>query len=128
MDYIETSAERKAVVIDLPFPPSVNRIWRHGKRVHLADEYQAWKTTADKFVMYSRQLRGAVGLTGPFHCEIILDRNERRRAGDLDNRIKPLLDWAQRAELIRNDRDLERLTAFWGEAPHGCRLTLEAAP
>jgi Holliday junction resolvase RusA-like endonuclease len=113
-------------VIALPFPPSTNRIWARGGHgnVTLSKDYRAWKEAADKFVLFTGDWRRAKKIPGPFRAEIILDRSERKRAGDLDNRIKAVLDWCQSRELIRNDRDLERLGAAWGEAPHGCLVTL----
>jgi hypothetical protein len=117
-----------AIILDLPFPISVNCIWRSGRRrVFRSEEYLAWIQQAEALCVYLGSLRGAQAIVGPFDAEIVLDVNERARAGDLDNRLKVILDFAQRVELIRNDRDLERLTACWGEAPRGCRLTLAAS-
>jgi Holliday junction resolvase RusA-like endonuclease len=116
-------------VTDLPFPPSTNRMWARGGRgnVTLTKGYRVWKESADKFVHYTGLWRRAVKITGRFTAEIILDANERRRSGDLDNRVKAVLDWCQSRELIRNDRDCDDLHAYWGKAPHGCRVIIEAA-
>ncbi len=113
-------------VIDLPFPPSTNAIWARGGhgRVRLSKDYMAWKEQADKFVLYTGAWRSAHKITGHFTAAIILDESERNRAGDLDNRIKAVLDWCQSRDLIRNDRDCEKLCAWWGPAEHGCRVTL----
>jgi Holliday junction resolvase RusA-like endonuclease len=113
-------------VVDLPFPPSTNRIWGHGgaNGVTLSKDYRAWKDAADKFVLYTGSWRRARKISGPFTFELVLDANERRRGGDLDNRIKATLDWCQSRELIRNDSDCDDVHAYWGEAPHGCRVTL----
>lgn len=113
-------------VIDLPFPPSTNAIWARGGggRVRLSKDYMAWKAAADKFVLFTGAWRRAQKITGLFTFELVLDRSERRRAGDLDNRIKATLDWCQSRELIRNDSDCEDVHAYWGDAAHGCRVTL----
>lgn len=113
-------------VIALPFPPSTNRIWARGVRgrVTLSPQYRAWKDVADQFVLYTGAWKKARKIEGPFTFELVLDRNERSRAGDLDNRIKATLDWCQSRELIRNDSDCEDVHAYWGEAPHGCQITL----
>src|ERR1019366_6375800 len=112
-------------VIDLPMPPSTNRIWaRSPGGVTLSKDYRVWKDCADRFVMYTGAWRGATKIAGRFTVEIVLDINERRRTGDLDNRIKAALDWCQSSELIRNDSDCDELRAYWGEAPHGCKITL----
>ncbi len=116
-------------VIELPFPPSTNRIWARGGHggVTLSKDYRAWKEQADKFVLFSGDWRRAKKIPGPFTFELVLDTNERRRGGDLDNRIKAVLDWCQSRELIRNDSDCEDVHAYWGEAPHGARVTIRPA-
>ena len=92
--------------------------------MRLSEEYKVWIDTANKFVLYTGAWRRATKIPGLFSAEIVIDIGERRRAGDLDNRIKAILDWCQARDLVRNDRDLEELTIRWGEAPHGCRITL----
>jgi Holliday junction resolvase RusA-like endonuclease len=113
-------------VLDLPFPPSVNRLWRAGKggnsRVHLSPAYRAWKDEADALIRSTAGLRGVSRINGLFAAEIVL--NVRERAGDLDNRIKAVLDIAQRYGLIKDDRYLDNLQVCYGDIPRGCRLTL----
>ena len=41
---------------------------------------------------------------GPFEVELLFRRPKKTRMGDLDNGIKPLMDWLQRVELIEDDR------------------------
>lgn len=115
-------------VIELPFPPSTNRIWARGGHggVTLSKDYRAWKDNADNFVLYTGAWRRARKIGGRFTFELVLDANERKRAGDLDNRIKATLDWCQSRELIRNDSDCEDVHAYWGDAAHGCRVTLRS--
>jgi Holliday junction resolvase RusA-like endonuclease len=121
-------------VIDLPFPPSVNRIWRsqqatNGRKigVYLSAEYRAWSKHADIAVIANGSWRSRVAMPAEFTAVIQLNRAQR--AGDIDNRIKAVLDWAQRAQIIGNDRLCEALTARWVatiEAPSGCRLILRS--
>jgi len=123
-------------VIDLPFPPSVNRIWKAqarqdgaGRRagVYLSAEYRAWMKQANMAVLVNGTWRRRVPMPAEFRATILLDRT--RRAGDVDNRIKAVLDWAQRSEIIRNDNLCDEVTARWvptHEAPHGCRLVLRS--
>lgn len=112
------------IEIHLPFPPSVNRIWRANKagrkRVSISPEYEAWKRHADRLSIALGSHRGLRIIKGPFEARIIL----KRQRGDLDNRVKGVLDWAQSRELIADDKHCERLIVEWGEAPHGCRLIL----
>lgn len=115
-----------AITLDLPPPVSVNRIWRANKagkkRVSISPEYAAWKLHADKISMASGAFRGIKPIRGKFEALIVV----RRRAGDLDNFSKGLLDWLQSRAVIENDKFCERLTLAWGEAPAGCRVTVTA--
>jgi Holliday junction resolvase RusA-like endonuclease len=110
------------IVVDLPFPPSVNRIWRGNRGiVHRSKVYIDWVTDADMGVMARRQYPKRK-IAGAFEAHVVFNPVGQR--GDLDNRIKAVLDWAQSRDLIRNDSDCRRLIAEWGDAEHGCRLTL----
>lgn len=118
------------VTLDLPFPPSVNRIWRQaakaGKnRIRLAGDYIKWKADADVRVIVNKTWR-RVCIQGHFEAHIALN-SEIGRWGDLDNRIKAILDWAQSRALVTNDKNCRRLIVEWvqhASAPEGCRLTL----
>lgn len=112
------------VVIDLPMPPSVNRIWRANRagpnKVSKSAEYKSWLRSADALAMSTGQFRGLKTITGPFEATIIL----KRIKGDLDNRAKGVLDWLQSRAVIADDKYCERLVLEWGEAPTGCRVTV----
>lgn len=112
------------IEVDLPYPPSTNRIWRANragpKRVSISPEYEQWKRAADKLAIALGGVKHVKQLNGPFEALIIL----KRQRGDLDNRVKGVLDWAQSRNLIADDKHCERLTVTWGEAPYGCRLIL----
>lgn len=127
-------ADSLEVVIDLPFPPSVNRIWRGqttgngGKRVRLSTEYKNWKKNADLVAIANGSWRQRKHVSGNFEAHIGLD-NEAGRWGDLDNRVKAVLDWAQSRLIIDDDKHCRRLTVEWvlhACAPDGCRLTLRS--
>ena len=115
------------IVLDLPLPPSANRIWRYvpgSTRTVLTEAYQEWKRAADQFAL-AQLGAGREPIAGPFAVTITLDR-ERHKRGDPDNRIKPALDYLQRSGVVANDKHLERLTLQYGLAPEGMRLTVEA--
>lgn len=115
-------------VMDLPFPPSTNRIWMQTRRgVALSEPYRIWKKEADMAVIANGCWRRRVRMPAAFTALLLLD--QARRAGDVDNRIKAVLDWAQRVELIANDKLCEEITARWvatAEAPRGARLILRS--
>lgn len=110
------------IVLDLPTPPSVNRIWRANKagpkRVSLSREYVSWQKSADALSLQLGQFRGLKTIVGKFEAEITLKRVQ----GDLDNRTKGVLDWLQSRGVIVDDKYCERLTVSWGDAPTGCRV------
>ena len=123
------------LIIDLPYPPSVNKIWRSAsalsqKRVYLAPSYLHWKKHADALLMSTRGWM-VRKIAGPFSIDIDLCPPPKQQRGDLDNRIKAVLDFLQRCTVISNDRHCQRLVAQWVEksaAPQGCRVTLRPAP
>lgn len=112
------------IVLDLPYPPSVNAMWRtlRGRNI-LSREVRVWWTLAEGLFYQQKRGTAAHRIAGAFEVEIVLDR-KRRRTGDLDNRIKAPLDAAQKFGLIENDRFCERIVAYWGDADGGCRVTL----
>jgi Holliday junction resolvase RusA-like endonuclease len=116
------------IELDLPPPPSANRIWKRAKsgkrQVFTSPEYTAWKRAADGLIGVTAQLRGVQPILGQFEAIVILC--ERQNKLDLDNSLKSLLDYAKRLCLITDDgpKYLRRVVAEWGDAPHGCRLIL----
>ncbi|WP_315731613.1 MULTISPECIES: RusA family crossover junction endodeoxyribonuclease [unclassified Bradyrhizobium] len=113
------------IVLDLPPPVSVNRIWRARKagkkRVRISPEYAAWKIEADKLSIATGAFRGLKPIRGKFEAQLII----RRRNGDLDNFSKGVLDWLQSRAVIVNDKFCERLVVEWGEAPAGARVIVK---
>ena len=119
-----------SITLDLPFPPSTNRIWRRsGGKIIKSKIYLDWLNAADMYVLSTRQFPKRK-IHGPFRAAIRLNRDLRGRS-DGDNRIKALLDWCQSRDLVRNDSDC--LSGFWVwvdplDAPEGCRITLWSEP
>jgi crossover junction endodeoxyribonuclease RusA len=108
--------------LELPMPPSANHLWRHSRgRVHLSFPYRAWKTSADRhFLAVKRDCQPVHGL---FDVHIVVD-DKRFGRGDLDNKVKPLLDSLQRWNLIDDDKLCTGLRVEWGASPLGCRVTV----
>jgi|SRR5579872_1604627 len=114
-----------AHVVDLPLPPSVNRLWRSaGKKVFRSQEYQDWQRQADLAFMCVK--RGQVRtIQGEFIA--VIEFKRPRTNADLDNRTKAVLDFAQRVGLIANDKNAVEITLRWSdEAALGCRLKLKS--
>ena len=118
------------ITVDLPFPPSTNRIWRQKRGgVYTAPAYAAWVKNCDAHILLARasdpRVKAHYTIMGPCEADILL--NIDKGIGDLDNRLKAVLDFAQRIELIDNDKLIMQLRAAWVKAswaPVGCRLTL----
>lgn len=117
------------ITIDLPVPPSVNRIWgSSAKNSHyISPAYAKWCKQADAHFMAQRLKVRTI--SGDFCAVIGFDRNKTK--ADLDNiATKALFDWCQSRELIENDKHCIRYSVEWvaaSESPVGCRITLEKA-
>ena len=112
------------VTVDLPFPPSINRTRRiNWQKRWIATE---WTKNADAHLMANKGVWNKHTIHGP--CEAYIALNVEGGLGDLDNRIKHLLDYAQRIELLDNDNLIMKLTIEWVKptaAPVGCWLILK---
>ena len=115
------------VVLNLPLPPSANRLWGQGggvgkHRVFRTPEYKAWTRHADKIALtQKREL-----IPQWFTVEILLHHSGRMaRSSDSDNRIKAVLDYLQRIHIIENDKYCIGGSWRWApltEAPEGCKV------
>jgi Holliday junction resolvase RusA-like endonuclease len=116
------------IKLNLPFPPSVNSIWKHrkGGGVYLDPKYRAWKREADGCFMQQRKTCGP-SITGKFNAILWFDESRRRSNTDLDNRIKVCLDAVQRFGLVVNDSHLDKLDAQWMPV-EGVFIALDDAP
>lgn len=76
------------IVLTLPMPPSANKIWRNlGDRVVKSADYRHWLFAANAAIPFAA--RGVI--TGRCRVTITADRPDRR-ARDIDNLAKPILD------------------------------------
>lgn len=114
-------------VLDLTdMPPSVNSIWRTGRRsngkphTYLDAGYRLWKLGADADYMMSGK---KVHFDVPVKVTITL--NEKKKRGDAENRTKALNDWLQRVEIVSNDRLIEDCRVLWGVCPKAARIVVE---
>lgn len=118
------------LAIDLPFPPSVNSIWRVSnkwpkKKVIKSMVYKKWLRQTDLTILINHQFQK---ISGPF--EITIHLNDKH-SGDGDNRIKAVLDYLQSREIIENDKFCRAGSWRWvppAQAPEGCRVYLRSLP
>lgn len=117
--------------LTLPFPPSVNHLWRYvgrGKVIRSPD-YEAWLKTGDGCVLeqlgipaYRRPIRGK------YLMELTLDVSRWGKV-DGDNCLKAVSDLLQRNNIVENDKNAWKTTVLWGdvEAPNpACRVQVAA--
>jgi crossover junction endodeoxyribonuclease RusA len=111
------------IKIILPFPPSVNRLWRTSKTggVYKSTKYSTWSTHAKWSV---REQVRSKQITGPFKLTINAVRPDKRQR-DLDNLFKATLDCLQASGVITNDSNAVWLEAKWVEKGPECELILE---
>ena len=113
------------IVIDLPRPPSLNRLWNYGRRkVWKSKVYRRWIDEADKLLMAGPKIKG---IKGDFRITMFISGS--RKNSDLDNFWKATMDFLQRVHLIENDCMCVEQHAYKvnkSEAPEGMRIFLTA--
>ena len=119
------------MIIDLPYPPTVNTYWRNvGGRTLLSkagrdyrrlavDSCLAWKVV--------NKTPGNAPCGGPLDVEIVAYPPDRRKR-DLDNLPKGVLDALQHAGMIHDDSQINRLTISRGPIRRGGWMTVEIQP
>lgn len=114
-----------AIRLELPFPPSVNSIWRGGRggRHFLSPKYKAWKTAATAAALDQARGRRVAGL---FELTVELVKPDRRKR-DLDNvAFKAVLDLLKEIKLTDDDSNCVEIRACW--SPAGPPLLVIVAP
>jgi len=107
------------LTLTLPIAPSVNAAFFNrkgggGKGRIKSAKYRAWVKNADAHLMM--QKKDVVPVRGPYKCGMIFPRAMR---GDLDNRVKLILDWMVSRELTSDDRYLMSYHPVRGDTPDG---------
>jgi Holliday junction resolvase RusA-like endonuclease len=101
----------------VPLPPSANNAFGNRKggkgfgRFRTA-HYHNWLRQADRWYMVEKLGRFKLP-PGPYRCVLLLPRFK----GDLDGRIKLLLDWMVRRQITPDDRHCVELVVRKGSAP-----------
>lgn len=106
-------------VIELPLPPSVNStIKRLGNK---SPGVARWRLLCDGYIWPQWRWLKPRAVTGAFLIDITWTKAEYGRS-DIDNRIKPLLDYLQAKKLIENDKHCKEMRVGFGETKYGCRV------
>jgi Holliday junction resolvase RusA-like endonuclease len=89
----------------LPYPPSVNRYWRHiGSRVLVSRQGREYRAKVVSY-LHRKQVKP---LAGDLIVDIKLEPPDRRRR-DVDNALKALLDSLQSGGAFHDDSQIVRL-------------------
>lgn len=116
------SPETGTLVLELPEPPSANRYWRHVEgRVVLSARARAYKATVATRALVARVHPLPLGV----ECAVSVRWFRGRRSGDLDNRIKIVLDALQGAAYV-SDAQVVELHAYRADdkAAPRCEVTV----
>lgn len=102
----------RGVVHRFPLPPSANRYWRYaGGKVYTSDEARSYKHV----VAMLARADGVTQMTGPVVLSVAIYR--ARKAGDLDNFLKILID-ALQGVFYRNDAQITEIHATLHDDRH----------
>ena len=119
------------MILQLPSPPSTNRLWRTTRtgRMYQAPEVSKWKSNA----AWTATMAGVSVTDAPVAVSIVLQPSltkrgkEMRRRIDLDNAIKAVLDALNGIAYV-DDRQVVDIRASLGEPVQGGGLTVEVTP
>ena len=117
-------SRRESFVVDLtlPFPPSMNDLWRHnGKRVYRTPRYMSWINVAGQEL----ELQKPGCIRGNYVIVIQLERKDKRRR-DAGNFEKAVSDLLQAHGVIEEDSLADSVTTMWAPSVKGCRVVLTA--
>lgn len=119
-------SKRGKIVLDLPAPPSVNRLWRVGKgRVYRSPKYVEWLLEAGLEIMAQKPKLACKAIKGPY--ALVIKMAPRSSLADADNFIKAISDLLQKHNMIENDRLCRKLLVVWDEKLSvACRVSLRS--
>jgi Holliday junction resolvase RusA-like endonuclease len=111
------------VTLNLPIPPSVNRLWRvSGRRVHRSARYVAWQRSAGWELQVQKP--------APFPADATIGLNIRAgmtsKRRDIDNLAKAICDLMQAHGVIDNDAAVKDLRLTWDDSIEPGRVRVEA--
>ena len=93
--------------LDLPYPPSVNRLWRQFRgRTLKSAVYRDWTKEA------ALRVGQVETIVGPFEVIFEAQRPDNRRR-DLDNLPKAMMDCLTDCKVIEDDSLCQSLTIRW---------------
>lgn len=98
--------------ISIPFPPSVNKLWRNVNGKTLKSQlYRSWIADAGWVVNAQKPKR----VDGPYYLTITANRPDRRRR-DLGNLEKSVSDLLVYLGVVQDDSFAKRIVLEWSDA------------
>ena len=117
----------EAVILSLPWPPSVNVYWRHvGGKVLISREGRAYASAVYGCALEQSMTTLSIGrkaFEAPVSVDIIAYPPNRARR-DLDNLPKAVLDALTKARVWEDDSLVRDLRIRWGEARKGGEIQI----
>lgn len=96
---------REPVTLVLPVPPAANRYWRQGGgRIYKSQEARDYQTRVEEKLLAAKLTM----FRQPVAVDVLWFRG--RRSGDLDGRLKVILD-ALQGTVYENDSQIRKLSA-----------------
>lgn len=117
--------EVQIITLTLPFPPSVNRLWKTKKTggMYRSKEYVAWRQHA-LWAIQSR-CKGEY-IKGHYELQISAVRPDKRRR-DIGNLEKAVSDILQEAGIIEDDCLCDDLHLYWAESGPECFVIISSS-
>lgn len=111
----------------LPFPPSVNRLWRASKggKVYRSDQYSGWRSVSLwRLAEQMRKSYPGQSVGGPYHLTVRAVKPDRRKR-DLGNLEKAISDILVSAGIVADDHLCQRITLMWVTDGPECEILIE---
>lgn len=108
----------RTLMATLPLPPSANRYWRTTRngRTYVSEDAIAYKRQIGLLLGHTRMTTGPVSVTMRFY--------RARKSGDLDNKIKVLLD-SMNGVVYADDGQIVEIHAFRDDDKSDPRVEIE---
>lgn len=111
-----------SAIINLPFPPSINALWRAtGRRVYRTKKYTGWIAQA----LAEIAVQCPQPVPGRYVIRISLGRPDKRRR-DVDNYGKAISDVLKEAGVIEDDSFAQMKTIRWSDKINGCQVRIRS--
>ena len=118
-----------SVALVLPFPPSVNRLWRsvRGRNILSREGREYRKAGLQQLAAQAVPKQWLWPHTGRLSVAITLHAPDKRRR-DVDNYTKAVLDLLTHGGVMVDDSQIDRLLITRGPVEKGGRVTVEVIP